>query len=117
MDSVCIQGILVETVIGVYDWERTAPRELLIDVVLDTDLQRASETDNVEDTIDYALVAQCVQSVAKMSEFQLLEALAGAMFTALFEKFHTFQIALTIHKPGILPDAKNVSVNMIRQRP
>jgi dihydroneopterin aldolase len=116
MDKVCIQKLSVETVIGVYDWERIAPRELFIDVVLVTDLHKASETDDVLDTINYALVADCIQNVAKDSEYQLLEALAGAMFKALFRQFPASQIDLTIHKPDILPNAKNVSINMVRQR-
>lgn len=117
MDSVCIQGLSVETVIGVYDWERIEARELSIDVVLSADLQKASDTDNVVNTVDYALVAQCIQNIAKASDFKLLEALAGAIFHALFSEFPVQQIDLTIHKPDILPDAKNVSIKMIRQRP
>jgi dihydroneopterin aldolase len=117
VDKVCIQGLTVETVIGVYDWERIEARELLIDVVLATDLQKASETDDVLDTIDYALVAECIQTIAKASEFQLLESLAGAIFKALFARFRASEVDLTIHKPDILPDAKGVSINMIRQRP
>lgn len=115
MDKVCIQGLLVDTVIGVYDWERVESRQLLIDVVLTTDLQKAGETDNVADTIDYALVAQCIQAISKASDFKLLEALANAIFDALFEQFNASEIALTIHKPDILPDAKDVSINMVRQ--
>ena len=117
MDSISIQGLSVQTVIGVYDWERTQARELLIDVTLSYDLQKASETDDVLQTIDYAAAAECIQKVALESDFQLLEALAGALFKALFSKFLATEIALTIHKPDILPDANNVSITMKRERP
>ncbi|TDF38386.1 dihydroneopterin aldolase [Alteromonadaceae bacterium M269] len=116
MDSISIQGLSVQTVIGVYDWERVESRELLIDVVFSCDLQQASETDDVLHTIDYAEVADCIQRVASESQFQLLEALAGALFKALFKRFPASHIVLTIHKPNILPDAKDVAITMKRQR-
>lgn len=116
MEKINITGLAVDTLIGVYEWERQRKTRLLLDIQIDADLSKAMSSDNVNDTIDYANVATTVQTLAKESAFELLEALGGYIIAELLEKFSIERVTLTIHKPGILPDASNVSVSMTRAR-
>ncbi|BFT29178.1 bifunctional dihydroneopterin aldolase/7,8-dihydroneopterin epimerase [Alteromonas sp. D210916BOD_24] len=116
MGKIYIAGLAVETLIGVYDWERVRNTELLIDVTLETDLEKAMLSDNVADTVDYAKVAECVAEVGKNSQFELLEAFGGAVMEAIFEQFAVTAITLKIVKPNILPNAKTVAVELTRER-
>ena len=116
MDKIIISGLQVNSVIGVYEWERQAKTALTVDVELSLDLRTAAHSDDVDDTLDYALVAQTLERVANDASFQLLEALAGHMVSALFTDFAASQISLTVSKPGILPNAQNVAVQLNRSR-
>ncbi|AWL11097.1 Dihydroneopterin aldolase [Saliniradius amylolyticus] len=118
MDTIYIEKLGVESLIGVYDWERHSPTSLLLDVTLGVDLQPATLSDDVTDTVDYARVAETLEEVAAQSQFELLEALAGKMIERLFNDFVTIQrVRLKVSKPGILPLAENVAIEMQRERP
>ncbi|GAB3030860.1 dihydroneopterin aldolase [Bowmanella dokdonensis] len=116
MDKIYIEGLKVHSLIGVYEWERKAPRPLLIDLCLETDLGIAARTDDVNDTIDYAKVAGLLEKVALESDFELLEALTLAMLDALFRDFPVQAARLKMSKPDILPNASNVAVEISRRR-
>ena len=115
MDKIYIEGLEVFSLIGVYDWERLAPQRLVVDLVLYSDLSVAASSDKVADTINYAEVAQCLDSLAGSSQFELIEALAGAMIQAIFKQFAVQKVCLKLSKPDILPNAQNVAVEMTRE--
>jgi len=116
MDKIFIEGLQVQSLIGVYDWERTSKTRLIVDLELFVDLQQAADTDNVEFTQDYAKVAELVEQVAEQSHFQLLEALADKMLTSIFTHFTCQQVRLKLSKPDILDNARNVGIEMNRSR-
>ena len=62
MDKVFIKELCIETVIGVYDWERKIKQAVCIDLELGTQISAASDSDNIEDAIDYKEVAKTVSS-------------------------------------------------------
>lgn len=116
MDKIYLRGLKVETVIGIYDWERTLRRPLVFDLELDTDLRPAAATDKMEDSIDYAAVRQTVVDLALSLQPQLLETLAEKIADALFERFPVESLRLAIDKPGAVPDVQGVGVRIERQR-
>ncbi|MFT4937889.1 MAG: dihydroneopterin aldolase [Paraglaciecola sp.] len=116
MDKIYIEGLQVYSLIGVYDWEREAKQRLLVDMQLFTDLSPAAKSDQVNDTLNYAEVASCIEKVANISEFKLLEALADAIIAAVFAGFPVQKISLKLSKPDILPNAQNVAVELLRER-
>ena len=71
MDKVFIKELCIETVIGVYDWERKIKQAVCIDLELGTQISAASDSDNIEDAIDYKEVAKTVKSFIQKSEFLL----------------------------------------------
>ena len=60
MDTIFIRGLKVETIIGIYDWERTLVRPLVFDLELGTDTREAAASDRMRDSIDYAAVGDTV---------------------------------------------------------
>lgn len=116
MEKIILEGLEVNTIIGVYDWERTKPQKLYIDLILEADLEAACFSDDVADTMDYARVAESVIAVAKTSQFKLLEALAQAISDKLFEHFDLRKVNITIIKPNILPNTRKVAVCIERKR-
>lgn len=114
MDRIFIESLQVEALIGVYDWERTQKTPLLVDVEMELDLSAASASDRVADTVDYAAAADLLERIAANSEFELLEALAGQMTSALLQQYPLSLVRLRISKPGILKNARNVAVELTR---
>lgn len=116
MGKIYIAGLEVDTLIGVYDWERERTTQLLLDVTLDVDLQAAMQSDDVADTVDYAKVAECIVQVGKESTFELLEAFGSKVMNSVLESFPANGITLKIVKPNILPNARTVAVEMSKER-
>lgn len=116
MQQIILSGLKIDTLIGVYDWERTQQTTLLLDVTVDADLSVAMGSDDVNHTIDYAQLAQCLKATAAKQKFQLLEALGECLMNAVFERFPIQGIRLAITKPNILPDVQTVTVVFSRSR-
>lgn len=115
MQQIFIEGLSVPTLIGVYDWERTQQTILIMDLLIDADLTQAMTSDDVNHTIDYAAVAECVKEVGAATSFELLEALSKAIVDALCARFPIQKLVLKIEKPGILPDAQKVGIQITHE--
>jgi 7,8-dihydroneopterin aldolase/epimerase/oxygenase len=116
MDKIFIRGLKVETIIGIYDWERTLQRPLVFDVELGFDTREAASSDRMRDSIDYAAVGQTIRDIALALQPQLLETLAEKIARTLFERFPVLSVRLLIDKPGAIPDVKGVGVEIERRR-
>ena len=116
MGKIYITGLEVDTLIGVYDWERVKTTQLLLDVILEVDLRAAMQSDDVADTVDYAKVAECIVEVGKESTFELLEAFGSRVMDAVLANFSATSITLKIVEPNILPNAQTVAVEMRKER-
>ena len=53
MDLVYVRDLRVDTVIGIYDWEREIRQVVSIDLEMATDIAKAASSDSIEDTLDY----------------------------------------------------------------
>lgn len=115
MDKIFIRGLKVETIIGVYGWERHTPRPLVFDLDLGADFGAAASSDHVRDAIDYAAVMELVKEVASQHQPALLEALAEKLARALFQRFPLLSLRLVVHKPGAIP-VEDVGVEIERRR-
>ena len=114
-DIICLQGIQCEGVIGVYDWERNAPRTLLVDLQLPTAASHAAVPDNVADTVDYGDVVSRVRELVAQRSDSLIETLAHYLAQDLLTHFQLEWIQLTLHKPHIMDGVADVSITLYRQ--
>lgn len=115
MDKIFIRGLKVDSIIGVYDWERTQVRPLIFDLDLGADFQAAAASDHVRDAIDYAAIQATVVKITTDYQPALLEALAEKIARALFKEFPILSLRLVIHKPGAIP-VQDVGVEIDRRR-
>ena len=105
MDQVFINGLSIEAVIGVYDWERGAPQRLIVDLEMGWDLRRAAEHDDLAATLDYAAVSQRIAKFAAASDFALVERFAECLAAVIMEEFGVPWLRLRLTKPGAVPEA------------
>lgn len=116
LDTVFIQSLHVETIIGVHAYEQNAPRPLLFDLELGTDIREAAASDRIRDAVDYSAVCDAISKLAAERRFQLLETLAETVARMIFERFPIATLRMTIGKPGAVDAAKTVGVRIDRRR-
>jgi FolB domain-containing protein len=115
-DRIRIDGLLVRAVVGVFDWERDAPRDVRLDLVVETDLTRAGATDHLADTVDYGILAQQVHDRVLALEAKLLERVAAAAAEICLAHPRVTAVEVTVHKPGAIESAESVGVWIRRER-
>lgn len=113
-DLVLIEGLEVETVIGVYDWEREIEQCLLVDLAMIWDNSRPAASDAVAVALDYGAVSEFVQHYAAQNQPALLETLAEGLAAGLLAEFGIPGLRLTIRKPGAVAAARSVGVTIER---
>jgi len=113
-DSVLIEDLAVETVIGVYDWERDVTQQILIDLDMAWDNRAPGQSDDVADALDYAAVCAGVTRCLQELKPQLLERAAEVLADFLIREFGVGQLTLTLRKPGAVPAARSVGVRIER---
>lgn len=118
MDIVFIEGLRIDTVIGIHPWERRLRQTVVLDLELASDNPRAARDDRIEDALDYAAVAGRLESFVGDSRFQLIETLAERVAALLLAEFGVPWLRLTVSKPGAVPRARSVGVVIERgERP
>jgi FolB domain-containing protein len=116
MDKVIIKNLLVRGIIGVNDWERKRPQDILINITLFTDTRRAAETDNINDCVNYSTVSKKVQAHAETAERLTVEALANDLAETCLEEKGVQKVVIRIEKPGAVRFAESVGVEIERSR-
>ena len=110
MDIVFIHDLQIETVIGIYDWERKIRQTISLDIEMATDIGKAAKSDNIDDALSYKTVAKRLIEFVQQSEFELVEALAEKICSIVMDEFRVPWIKLTLHKPGAVRGSKSVGV-------
>lgn len=113
-DTVFIESLAVETVVGVYDWEREVTQRLLLDLEMAWNNRPAGESDDVADALDYAAVSHRVTEALQAMKPRLLERAAEELAALLQREFGVRWLRLTIRKPGAVPTARSVGVKIER---
>jgi len=114
VDQVLIEGLSLETVIGVYDWERTVRQRLELDLELGTDIRPAARDDDLDRTLDYAAICQRLADYADANAHGLVETFAERVAALLIEEFGVRQLRLTVRKPGAVAAARAVGIRIER---
>ena len=116
MDIVYIRDLRIETVIGIYDWEREIRQTVSLDLEMGTDIRKAAESDAIEDTLDYKSVAKRLIAFVEDSEFQLVETMAERIADIVLNEFDVPWMKLRLSKPGAVTGSQDVGVIIERQK-
>jgi 7,8-dihydroneopterin aldolase/epimerase/oxygenase len=117
MDKIFLSGLRLQAMVGIYPEERTSSRPVQIDLEIGVPGQRVFASGKVEDTIDYAAVAERIRVEAASVRFGLLEEMSQAIARIVVEQFGSPWVRVTIVKLGVLGDGINVGVSIERRAP
>jgi len=116
MDKIFLNELKVDTIIGIWGWERKIRQTVVIDLEMSADIARAAATDNVEDTLNYKSVAKRIQSFVSESSFQLVETLAERIADIVRDEFDVQWVKVRVNKPGAIRGSKDVGILIERGR-
>jgi len=115
-DKVFIEGLEIEALIGVYDWERRIRQPLLFDLEMAFDNRKPATSDDVADTLNYKDVSKRLIEYVAQSDFGLVETLAERCAEIVLREFDVAHVRLKLSKPGAVRGAKAVGVIIERSR-
>ena len=116
MDKVIIKDLLARGIIGVNDWERNRPQDILINITIFTDTKRAAETDNINDCVNYSTISKKVIAHAETSHRLTVESLANDLAKLCLEEIGVLRVMVRVEKPGAVRFARSVGVEIERNR-
>ena len=114
MDKVFITQLHVDTIIGVYDFEKETEQSLFFDIEMLTDIRAAANSDDINDTVDYAVVSERIIKHVKAKPVELLETLVEQIAEFILTEFNVTQVKVRVSKPAAVKAAVTVGVETIR---
>jgi len=110
MDRIFLNELKIDTVIGIWEWERRIRQTVIVDLEMSADIAKAAKSDDVVDTLNYKSVAKRVQSFVAESSFQLVETLAERIAGIVRDEFDVAWVKVRVNKPGAIRGSKDVGI-------
>jgi dihydroneopterin aldolase len=117
MDIVFLRGLRIETVIGIYDWEKEIRQSVVLDREMSTDVAVAAASDRIEDAVDYKAVSKRLKQFVGEGRFELVETLAERCAEIIRNEFGVRWLRLQVNKIGAVTGAQDVGVVIERGEP
>ena len=116
MDKIVLTDLRVDAVIGIWDWEKRNSQSISIDLEMQTETKKISQSDSIEDALDYKAVSKRVKQFTEESQFNLIETLAEEVATIILDEFDVHWLKLRVSKPFAIRDSKNIGVCIERTK-
>lgn len=115
MDKVLVRQLKLETIIGLFPWEREVRQRLFVDLEIGTDIKQAAATDDLEYTVNYAEVCDRVAQLADDGKFKLIETFAEKIAALVLNDFASSWVKVTVNKVDAMPQVESVGISIERQ--
>ena len=110
MGIVYIRDLRIETIIGIYDWEREVKQTVSLNLEVAHDIRRAAKTDDIQYALNYKSIAKRLIDFVEQSEFMLVESMAEEVARIVLKEFSVPWLRLRVSKPGALRSSEDVGV-------
>jgi dihydroneopterin aldolase len=118
MDIIFLGGLEIDTVIGIYDWERTIKQKIVLDIEMGFDIKQAAASDDIAYTLDYKTVSDRIVDFVEHSQFLLVETLIEEIANILRNEFVIPWVKISLNKKGAVSRARDVGIIIERgQKP
>lgn len=116
MDRIYIRDLALRCIIGLYPEERKNKQDILINIMMETDLRAAGKSDALKDTVDYKAIKLAILDFVENSSFNLIESLAEEIAAICLKDKRVQSATVTLDKPGALRFTRSVAVEITRSR-
>jgi FolB domain-containing protein len=116
MDKVFITNLRVRGILGIHDWERITPREIIINATMFTNTHPAAQSDNISDCVNYSDMEKKLRAHAESAARMTVEALANDLAQICLQEPKVVKVILRVDKPGAVPEAESVGVEVERMQ-
>lgn len=110
MDIIFLRELKIDTLIGVYEWEKRVPQTLQIDLEIALPGSLACQTDNIDDALNYADVVRDIQTALASRHYNLIEALAESIAQILIDDFKAPWVKVSVAKLQAIRGSKMVGI-------
>ena len=110
MDIIFLRELKIDTLIGIYEWEKRVPQTLQIDLEIALPNSLACQTDNIDDALNYADVVRDIQSALASRHYNLIEALAESIAQILIDDFKAPWVKVSVAKLNAIRGSRMVGV-------
>lgn len=114
MDIIFLRELKIDTLIGVYEWEKRVPQTLQIDLEIALPSSLACQTDNIDDALNYADIVRDIQKALASRHYNLLEALAESIAQILIDDFKAPWVKVSVAKLQAIRGSKMVGISIER---
>lgn len=115
MDQILIKDLLVRGIIGISDRERAQRQDILINISLFTDIRKAGESDDIQNSVNYRTVAKKIIAYVERTARYTVEALATDIARICLEEPGVQRVRVRVEKPGAVRFAASVGVEIERE--
>jgi FolB domain-containing protein len=115
-DTVRIERLELDCIIGINPWERLTKQRITIDIEINADLSAAGASDAIENAINYRTISKAVTIAVEESSYGLVEALAARVAEICLEDERAQSVEITVRKPGAVRKADAVGVIIRRSK-
>lgn len=116
MDKIFISDLLIRGVIGISERERESPQDILVNIVIYSDISDAAKSDNVEDSVNYRTVAKKVLAHTESIKRYTVEALAEDIAKLCLAEPRANSVLVRVEKPGAVRFSRSVGVEIERHK-
>jgi len=115
-DKILIKDLTLRCIIGVKESERREKQDVVINIILWSDLTKATETDDIDETIDYKKINKSIIGLVENSKFFLVETLAERIAQLCLQNERVRKVKVSVEKPGALRFARSVGAEVLRKK-
>jgi dihydroneopterin aldolase len=114
MDNIFISELKIETLIGVYAWEKQVPQTIQLDLEVGLPGEHAAQSGRLDDTIDYSKIVGRIEQLLHDQHFDLLEKAAEAIAAMILQEFGAPWLRLSIAKLSALRNVRKLGITIER---
>lgn len=115
MDKIFLNALVVDCIVGIWEWERKVRQRVVIDLEMAVDIRVAAASDRIEDTVDYKKVSKRLQSFVGDSQFHLVETLTERIAELIVTEFGVSWVKVRLNKQGALRGSRDVGILIERR--
>lgn len=114
--SVFIKAYKTNLKVGIHEFEKDKPQPVLISVELETSINIANVAENIDDTVSYEPIVDCIRQLETGPHIQLIETIAEKLTQACFQDPHVKKVTICVEKTTVFSQSESCGIKLITEK-